>query len=71
MELLKSDNIYPHIQIFKNSKMLNNYYVHIMIGHARFVINRPKIIHETIDSETVLVTRDTGNYCSLNKNSTF
>jgi len=51
--------------------MLNNYYGYIMNGHARFIINSPKIIHETIDSETVIVHRDTGNYCSLNKNSTF
>jgi len=38
-----------------------------MIGHARFRINSPKVIHETIDGETVIVNLDTGNYYSLDK----
>lgn len=36
-----------------------------MIGHTRFRINSPNIIHETIDLETVIVNIDTGNYYSL------
>jgi hypothetical protein len=38
-----------------------------MIGHTRFRINSPYIIHETIDLETVIVNLDTGNYYSLDK----
>jgi len=32
---------------------------------SRFRVNGPKIIHETIDGETVLVNLDSGNYYSL------
>lgn len=38
-----------------------------MIGHTRFRINSPNIIHETIDLETVIVNINTGNYYSLDK----
>ena len=31
----------------------------------RFKINAPKVIHETIDGETVIVNLDSGNYYSL------
>ncbi len=31
----------------------------------RFRINSPKVIHETIDGETVIVNLDSGNYYSL------
>jgi hypothetical protein len=34
-------------------------------GHFR--INTPKVIHETIDGETVIVNLDSGNYYSLDK----
>ena len=30
-----------------------------------FRINNPKVIHETIDGETVIVNLDSGNYYSL------
>lgn len=33
----------------------------------RFRINSPKVIHETIDGETVIVNLDSGNYYSLEK----
>jgi len=32
---------------------------------SRFRINSPKVVHETIEGETVLVHLDTGNYYSL------
>lgn len=32
-----------------------------------FHVNRPKVIHETIDNEVVLIDFDSGNYYSLNK----
>lgn len=32
-----------------------------------FNVNRPKVIHETIDNEVVLIDFDSGNYYSLNK----
>src|SRR4030042_1354668 len=32
-----------------------------------FRINSPKVIHETIDGETVIVNLDSGNYYSLNR----
>ena len=32
---------------------------------VRFRINNPKVIHETIDGETVIVNLDSGNYYSL------
>jgi hypothetical protein len=32
-----------------------------------FHINKPKVIHETIDDEVVLIDFDSGNYYSLNK----
>jgi len=38
-----------------------------MIGNTRFRINSPKVIHETIDEETVIANLDTGNYYSLDK----
>ena len=38
-----------------------------MIGNTCFRINSPNIIHETIDSETVIVNLNTGNYYSLDK----
>ncbi len=34
---------------------------------TRFRINSPKVIHETIDGETVIVNLDSGNYYSLDK----
>ena len=34
---------------------------------TQFRINTPKVIHETIDGETVIVNLDTGNYYSLNR----
>ncbi len=34
---------------------------------AYFRINVPKVIHETIDGETVIVNLDSGNYYSLDK----
>lgn len=34
---------------------------------ASFRINRPRVIHETIDGEVVMIDFDTGNYYSLNK----
>jgi hypothetical protein len=34
---------------------------------ARLRINTPKVIHETIDGETVIVNLDSGNYYSLDK----
>jgi hypothetical protein len=34
---------------------------------VRFRINSPKVIHETIDGETVIVNLDSGNYYSLNR----
>ncbi|HMK48861.1 MAG TPA: PqqD family protein [Thermodesulfovibrionales bacterium] len=33
----------------------------------QFRINSPKVIHETIDGETVIVNLDSGNYYSLNR----
>jgi len=36
-----------------------------MTGLSRFVINHPKVIHETIEGETVLVNLDSGTYYSL------
>jgi len=33
---------------------------------VNFKINSPKVIHETIDGETVIVNLDSGNYYSLN-----
>jgi hypothetical protein len=36
-----------------------------MDGFERFRINSPKVIHETIDGETVIVNLDSGNYYSL------
>lgn len=33
----------------------------------RFRINRPKVIHETIDDEVVMIHFDSGNYYSLDK----
>ncbi|HET6515027.1 MAG TPA: PqqD family protein [Thermodesulfovibrionales bacterium] len=36
-----------------------------MTEGSRFRINSPKVIHETIDGETVLVHLDSGNYYSL------
>ena len=38
-----------------------------MIVHTRFKINSPKVIHETIDGETVIVNLDSGNYYSLDR----
>ena len=32
----------------------------------RFCINRPRVAHETIDDESVMIDFDTGNYYSLN-----
>lgn len=32
----------------------------------RFRVNRPRIAHETIDGESVMIDFDTGNYYSLN-----
>ncbi len=32
----------------------------------RFRINRPRVTHETIDGESVMIDFDTGNYYSLN-----
>ncbi len=32
----------------------------------RFCINRPRVAHETIDGESVMIDFDTGNYHSLN-----
>lgn len=34
---------------------------------VHFGINSPKVIHETIDGETVIVNLDSGNYYSLDK----
>ena len=34
---------------------------------AHFRINIPKVIHETIDGETVIVNLDSGNYFSLDR----
>jgi len=36
-----------------------------MDGMTVFRINSPKVIHETIDGETVMVNLDSGNYYSL------
>jgi hypothetical protein len=33
---------------------------------TRFRVNRPKVIHETINDEVVMIDFDTGNYFSLN-----
>jgi hypothetical protein len=38
-----------------------------MIEHAYFRVNAPKVIHDTIDGETVIVNLDSGNYYSLDK----
>jgi hypothetical protein len=38
-----------------------------MDGFERFRINSPKVIHETIDGETVIVNLDSGNYYSLDE----
>ena len=38
-----------------------------MENSIRFKINSPKVIHETIDGETVMVNLDSGNYYSLEK----
>ncbi len=33
----------------------------------RFRVNSPKVIHETIDGETVIINLDSGNYYSLDR----
>ena len=38
-----------------------------MDKYTNFKINSPKVIHETIDGETVIVNLDSGNYYSLDK----
>jgi hypothetical protein len=38
-----------------------------MIEHAYFRVNAHKVIHDTIDGETVIVNLDSGNYYSLDK----
>lgn len=37
---------------------------------ARFRVNSPTIVHETIDDEAVIINLDTGNYYSLDKAGT-
>jgi hypothetical protein len=34
---------------------------------TRFRVNRPQVVHETIDNEVVLIDFDTGNYYSLDR----
>ena len=36
-----------------------------MSTNTHFKINTPKIVHETIDGETVILNLDNGNYYSL------
>jgi hypothetical protein len=38
-----------------------------MDSQMRFRVNSPKIVHETIDDEVVMIDFDTGNYYSLDK----
>ena len=44
-----------------NSKRRHNQWINLV----HFRINSPKVIHETIDGETVIVNLDSGNYYSL------
>lgn len=38
-----------------------------MNASTRFRVNRPQVVHETIDNEVVLIDFDTGNYYSLDR----
>lgn len=38
-----------------------------MIPLARFRVNSPTVIHETIDNEVIIINLDTGSYYSLEK----
>lgn len=37
---------------------------------ARYRVNSPKVIHQTVDDEAIIINLDTGNYYSLNTSGT-
>ena len=41
-----------------------------MSPSARYRVNSPKVIHQTVDDEAIIINLDTGNYYSLNVSGT-